>query len=272
MSHKATAWAMSLRGLCPGEFRVIMALADCHNPARGCFPSGAHLRDTCEMSNGALYENLKKLEAKGHIARVRRGDAAGQGRAPTLYILGFEGDQTPETGDRPDSGETEIGCTLIPVGRRPDSGGPETEPVREPVTEEEPVKERVEPSRPSRQSPGAASEAFEVFWNVYPHRNGTRTKKAAAREKFLAAVKRGVDPQDIVDGARRAQNDPDVRRGYGRGPVPWLNQSGWEDEIANPGPSHQFPRSLTSIESARTARIEDENRIIQATLERRGLS
>jgi hypothetical protein len=139
MSHKATEWAFSIRGLSAGEFRVLVTLADCHNPSRGCFPSGAYLREACEMSNGALYENLNRLEAKGHIKRIQRGDQSGNGRAPSRYILGFEAGLSPENGVSPDSGEAEKGEGLIPAGRTPDSGPPETEQVREPVREEEPV-------------------------------------------------------------------------------------------------------------------------------------
>lgn len=141
MSHKATEWAFSIRGLSAGEFRVLVTLADCHNPSRGCFPSGAYLREACEMSNGALYDNLNRLEEKGHIKRIARGDQSGNGRAPSRYILGFERDLIPEDGVRPDSGETENGGRQIPADRRPDSGSPEREQVREPVREEEPVRD-----------------------------------------------------------------------------------------------------------------------------------
>lgn len=229
MSHKATEWAFSIRDLSSGEFRVLVNLADCHNPTRGCFPSGAYLREACEMSNGALYENLNRLEAKGHIKRVQRGDQSGNGRASSRYILGFEATLNPETGVRPDSGIPETGGGQIPAHRTPDSGPPETEQVREPVREEEPVK--------SVARARFDATAFQAFWDTFPHRNGKKDKRPYCEEKFAKAVKSGVDPQAIVRAAQEYQDDDDVKRGYGRAAATWLHQRGWEDERAPSQPT-----------------------------------
>lgn len=139
MSHAATAWAISVREITSGEFRVLMTLADCHNPRRGCFPQQEYLRDACEMSNGALNSNLSKLESKGLIERKKRGNRNSGGRASTYYILGFDLGLTPECGDKVNSGESETRGGLTPEIEGVNSGQPETEPVKEPVKRNEPV-------------------------------------------------------------------------------------------------------------------------------------
>jgi len=72
---------------------------------------------------------------------------------------------------------------------------------------------------------------FDEFWTVYPHRGGVKRNKKGARQKYEAAVKRGIPEQTIINGAQRAQNDRRVIDGFARDPTTWLNQEGWDDEI-----------------------------------------
>lgn len=198
MSHIATSWAVSIRGLTSGEFRVLLVLADCHNPSRGCFPSQSYLREACEMSNGALNSNLGKLAEKGLVERERRGNSATGGRASTRYILGFEKGLTPESGDKVNSGEPETRGGLTPESGVVNSGGPEIEPVREPVKRKEPV------------SKSGVSEALEVWASpeavasFIAYRRGHKSKALT-----LTAAKRlannlqeifnaGFDPSDAL--------------------------------------------------------------------------
>ena len=105
MSHKATNWLSDLAPTLLGnaEFRVLFHLCDCHNPARGCFPTQAYLLDACGVSNGTLNNALNSLEEKGLIQRHKERDGKTRRQKPTHYILGFEIDRsqgpTPETGD-----------------------------------------------------------------------------------------------------------------------------------------------------------------------------
>src|SRR5262249_44098149 len=46
-----------------------------------------------------------------------------------------------------------------------------------------------------------STDWFERFLSVYPDRGDQTSPKTAAREKFSAAIKRGVDPAAIVRGA-----------------------------------------------------------------------
>lgn len=74
-------------------------------------------------------------------------------------------------------------------------------------------------------------ELFETqFWKAYPQRDGENPKKPA-REKFLAAVKRGVDPFDIIAGAKAYADHPATKHGtnFVATAVTWLNQERWKD-------------------------------------------
>lgn len=99
----------------------------------------------------------------------------------------------------------------------------------------------------SVQKPSA--DRFDEFWNVYPHRGGSKKGKAPTRAKYLAAVKRGVSEETIINGAIRYGGDRQVAQGYAKNPETWINQVGWEDEIepaqpqlkAIPGGRHDQP-------------------------------
>ena len=83
----------------------------------------------------------------------------------------------------------------------------------------------------SSRSPAPKIERFQEFWDFYPHRNGNKQKRSDCEKSYAKAVRSGVPELRIIEAAIRAQNDPDVKRGYGRAALPWLNQRGWEDEI-----------------------------------------
>jgi len=92
MSHEATNWAFKQRGLKPSTRVVLLALADCHNPHHGCFPSKKTLAADCELSERAVYEHIKVLESIGlvHVTAVF-SRAKGQ-FSSNRYLLAFEAD------------------------------------------------------------------------------------------------------------------------------------------------------------------------------------
>jgi len=68
--------------------------------------------------------------------------------------------------------------------------------------------------------------AFDAFWTAYPRKVG----KPKARAAFLAAVRRGADPERIVAGAVAYRDDPNRSAEFTAHPTTWLNRDGWEDE------------------------------------------
>ena len=84
-----------------------------------------------------------------------------------------------------------------------------------------------------------ASDAFERFWSVYPKRDGSNPKKPAA-VKFQRLVAKGINPDDIIQGAERyARVMVDKEPKFVAMAITWLNQERWKDQdwIAPPEPS-----------------------------------
>jgi hypothetical protein len=83
-----------------------------------------------------------------------------------------------------------------------------------------------------------AAMQFETLWRVFPRREGGNPKKPA-REKFMAALKRGVDPTAIIRGAENYAADVAQT---GTAPkfvcqlVTWLNQERWDGYQIAPEP------------------------------------
>lgn len=67
---------------------------------------------------------------------------------------------------------------------------------------------------------------FSEFWEAYPRREG----KAAASKAFTKAI-REVEPQTIIDGARRYGKDFNLpAKQYIPHPATWLNDGRWDDD------------------------------------------
>lgn len=142
MSHMATNWAFQQRGLKPATWRVLVMLADRHNPDYGCFPSQDQLACDAEMSVSSLNDHLAKLEEMGLIRRVRRINPETRRQMSTRYILGFEPEFSQEPSPKFGDGN---GPKPSPKNGDFRLRNSETNPVREPVN--------------TTQRRGAASEA-----------------------------------------------------------------------------------------------------------------
>jgi len=69
-------------------------------------------------------------------------------------------------------------------------------------------------------------EAFLEFWSLYPR----KVEKIAARKAFFKASKE-VEACQLVEGARRLANDPNLpAKQFIKHPATWLNCGGWLDE------------------------------------------
>ena len=75
-------------------------------------------------------------------------------------------------------------------------------------------------------------DRFQEFWdNAYPHRGGAKRGRKKSRQKWDAAIKRGVDQGLIIDRAKAFCADKKVMDGFAPDPATWLNGDGWEDEV-----------------------------------------
>lgn len=105
----------------------------------------------------------------------------------------------------------------------------------------------------------SASDAlrFQEFWDAYPHRNGKKDKRAKCVEKYTSAVNGGATEAEIIKAAIDYQNDPDVKRGFGRAAETWLNQKGWQDETT---PDTRSWRDKSEIEWTKADRDAERMR------------
>jgi hypothetical protein len=91
----------------------------------------------------------------------------------------------------------------------------------------------------SGDRPDETAKQFDNFWRVYPSRGGQANPKKPAREKFEAAVKRGIEPELLV---RAAENYAEAMRRSGtagrfiKTAEVWLNKASWEQYATDPEP------------------------------------
>lgn len=141
MSHKATMWAVTVRGISCSEARVLWHLADCHNPVEGCFPSQEYLAEACEIDERSVRRNLLSLKAKGLVnwAEQREGKYRKNNRYSLAFEPSFVADQSEVEPDNLSGGKIEA-STGQNVQFEPDkfdilNRTPESyKPVIEPVT------------------------------------------------------------------------------------------------------------------------------------------
>jgi uncharacterized protein YdaU (DUF1376 family) len=110
-----------------------------------------------------------------------------------------------------------------------------TEPVRareqpQPHPEQHPEKKEKTTSGGRSATRPARDEFFEEFWKAYPRRDGANPKEPA-RKVFVAAVKSGADPQEIIAGARAcaARDREKIGTPYTPQAVKWLRDQRWRD-------------------------------------------
>lgn len=220
MSHEATNWAFKQRGLKPATKMVLLGLANCHNPHRGCFPSKKRLAQDCEMSERSVSDHLRKLEEAGLIL-VESGGKTGEGQfSSNRYILGFEPDfhavQNLPSANSAVGKTTSKPSANSAVDRRQNLP---SNPVRE---------SRKETVREDHPSDDPAS-SFAEFWETWPLR---KVAKQKAKTAFNRLSKQ--NRQDAIErcGAwaenwRRANpTATDIH------PTTYLNGKRWEDEFS----------------------------------------
>lgn len=104
----------------------------------------------------------------------------------------------------------------------------------EPLAERKPTAclEREDIGKKENKKEKNASEHFERFKAEYPKREGAQPWKPA-EDKFLALVKSGVDPEEIIAGAVQCASDARRDKIFGTTFVPqattWLNQKRFAD-------------------------------------------
>lgn len=83
------------------------------------------------------------------------------------------------------------------------------------------------------QKRNSYDEKFEEAWQAYPRRDGGNPK-LPAEKRFLAAVKSGADPQNIIDGIRRyaVAEAKNIGTPFIPQMLKWLGDQRWNDYSA----------------------------------------
>ncbi len=108
--------------------------------------------------------------------------------------------------------------------------------ARQPLTLTPSSKEEEKDSRSVASATRPGNSLFDRFKQAYPKRDGPNPWMPAAK-KFMAFVKSGIDPEEIIGGAERYAKE---MRGKGQERTPyvaqaqtWLNQQRWCDYPAS---------------------------------------
>ena len=195
MSHKATAWAWTVRGLKPATKIVLLHLADRHNPDLGCFPSIKRLAADCEMSVRSVQNHLQALEDAGHVSRKHRFRDDGSATSSEYILHGV--------------------VQNLQGGGAKSAGG---------------VVQNLPTINPVSINPVTLTNTFDAAWSAYPRKIG----KAAARKAWEKATEK-VSPDVLSDKLAEyvdslAGTDPR----YTPHLSTWLNGERWQDEIEKP--------------------------------------
>lgn len=109
------------------------------------------------------------------------------------------------------------------------------------------------PVEKAKSTAPATPSLFDDFYDAYPKKSG----KQAAVKAFAKVIQRGADARDIIAGAQRYRDDPNLPdRQYIPDPGTWLNAGRWDDEPCPP----RLDRNQKPIEAPNPmhARLERE--------------
>lgn len=182
------------------------------------------------------YRILNELEKAGYLSRTRRRDSGGRlGR--TDYILtDIPHPENPDVGTT--SGMSDDGDDYpnpgLPDAAKPDTANPPLTKDREKQTNDsEQTLFPLEAETSSKKRKSTDDWFDQEFWSCWVRKDS----KKKAREKFHAAVKRGIDPAVICDGAQAFMALCRVKKTE-RQYIPlaqtWLHQERWGDEEIRP--------------------------------------
>lgn len=219
MSLKAMVWVMEAAPTKnQGELAVLYALADrANDDGSAAFPSQDWLAQRSRCTTRTVRNHLQAMEERGLI---RRGDQR--------MVAHFRPDRRPVVWDI-----CMDGGKIFPGGKidRAENSGRTTGKSEQNDRKMVSYKPSINHPEPSNQY----LDHFGVFWDTFPRRVGKRKAEAA----FIKACGR-ADVEDILAGARRLANDPNLpEKQFVPHPTTWLNRDGWDDDplpARNTGP------------------------------------
>jgi len=188
----ARAAGMHLAGR---ELSVLIAIAAHVNAAAGCaFLSLATIAKIVRIDRSRVPPLVRKLEAAGLLRKLPPSG----GRRTTTYEVIFDPSATDtgrkSTGDATGTSTGDASGNRAGDGKGSSAGdGPGNSVLTESLN--------IAPEQNGTKMPRDINEAFDRFWNAYPSRSPHPHPKEPAREAFAALVRRGVDPEILIEAA-----------------------------------------------------------------------
>ena len=199
---------------------VLLYLADhANDDGNSAYPSVDRLSAGCSLTRRAVQKILRRLE-KREVIILQGGAKGGRGRTRNYRI-------SPERANvvHPIKGER---GSPFPAKRANESAikGERGSP---------------EPSLTIKElSDSVVAPLFDDFWRTFPSRRPHPNPRKPARQKFDAALKRGVSATDIIRGAENfavyvTQERTEPK--FIAQAVTWLSQERWAEYQVEPEPA-----------------------------------
>lgn len=184
------AWALDLP---TGEKIVLLSLADNANDNGHCWPSMATIAKRAGMTQRGAQLIVQRLEAKGHLHRQQVS-----GKGCNYYVH-------PRTTFAPEQPSPPNENAFTPERRSPKSS----------VT-----------TNHIKTSASAKPDTFADFWKAYP----LKVAKLKAAAAYAKAIKRGVDPQAMLQAASAYAASPCRDPDFTKHAATWLNAGCYDDQ------------------------------------------
>jgi uncharacterized protein YdaU (DUF1376 family) len=173
------------------------------------------------------HSKIKTLAATSMLGAEEEQPAPSEPQTPDMVNMAVLIDQTECAGNSRDLAATSmLGDATRTVETSKDLSSIGTLPLPETPTPTHTSAPRVNGS--GRED---AASQFEIFWQVYPRRSAN--PKKPAREKFAAAIRRGISPAAIILGAKNyaAEIEREGKTGtrFVAHAKTWIAQERWAD-------------------------------------------
>ena len=244
-------WVIYHPDLTGSDVRVYAVMARMADAEGRCYPKADTVASRLNVSDDTVRRSIARLEAAGAL-RVEPKMGAGGYRSNDFLIAGdtpLTNEITPERAKQKADAEANGRKSAAAGGcRNPAATAAAT--VRRQVPQICGDKEG-EPSLNENQlnenqifpSTVPVEDTFDRFWQHYPR----KVSKIAARRRWDAAIKSGVDAEDIISAAEAFAafvKAEDTEPRFIKHPDVWLNKGCWEDEL-EPASERTASRSRT---------------------------
>jgi hypothetical protein len=236
------ARAAAISALAGRDLRVLIAIAAHADGTGRAYPSMATIAAMTGIGRGDVPRSIRRLERHRLLWRESRAGTS----AVNVYTVNFDGAEAYAVPvDGVSNGVDQVSADLL------------TEVSAASLTRCQQIRtagvsrfaDQTESNIPKntytlgKPSADFASE-FENFWRAYPSRGGHSNPKAPAKDKFVAAVRHGIDPSMII-GAAEKYAEFIARSGtigkHVAQATTWLGQKRWEQYSTSEEP--EMPRA-----------------------------